>query len=124
MKPTVAIVGASRDPHRFGNISVRAHLQQGFEVFPVNPYAELIEGLPCYATLADLPTDELDRVSIYLPPEKTCALLDELTEITTNEIWLNPGSADAAVRTRAAELNLAVIDGCSIIDIGVSPDAV
>ena len=36
-QPTVAIIGASTDRSKFGNKSVRAHLQQGYEVFPVNP---------------------------------------------------------------------------------------
>ena len=34
---TVAILGASSDRSKFGNKSVRAHLQQGFRVYPVNP---------------------------------------------------------------------------------------
>ena len=36
-KPTVAIIGASADPNKFGNKSIHAHLHAGYEVFPVNP---------------------------------------------------------------------------------------
>ena len=32
---TVAIIGASKDRSKYGNKSVRAHLQQGYRVFPV-----------------------------------------------------------------------------------------
>jgi predicted CoA-binding protein len=63
-RPTVAVVGASRDRSKFGNISVRAHLQQGYEVFPVNPNADEVEGLPAFESLADVPVENLDRVTI------------------------------------------------------------
>ncbi len=32
-RPTVAILGASRDRRKFGNQSVRAHMQQGYDVY-------------------------------------------------------------------------------------------
>ena len=44
-KPTVAILGASADRAKFGNKSVRAHAQAGYEVYPVNPSGGEIEGL-------------------------------------------------------------------------------
>lgn len=120
-RPTVAVVGASRDRSKYGNISVRAHLMQGYEVFPVNPRGGEIEGLATYATLADIPVESLDRVSVYLPPELTLDLLEEIHEIAPDEVWLNPGSADADVRQRAGELGLDVIEACSIVDLGVTP---
>ena len=43
-KPTVAILGASADRSKFGNKSVRAHAQAGYDVYPVNPKGGTIEG--------------------------------------------------------------------------------
>lgn len=120
-QPTVAIVGASRERGKFGNISVRAHQAQGYDVYPVNPSAELIEGLTCYPSLSSIPLQRLDRVSVYLPPSKSLALLDELQHIAVREVWFNPGSADQRVRQRAAELGIEIIEACSIVDLGVSP---
>ena len=120
-KPTVAILGASRDRAKFGNISVRAHHRQGYQVFPINPYADEIEGLAAYASLADLPVETVDRVSVYLPPEQGIELLEEIARLSPGEVWLNPGSVDADLRERARELGLPVIEGCSIVDVGLSP---
>jgi predicted CoA-binding protein len=119
-RPTVAILGASEDRRKFGNKSLRAHMACGYEVFPVNPKGGSIEGLPAYARLVDVP-GALDRVSVYLPPARTLAALEEIAAKGCRELWLNPGTADAAVRARAAELGLRVIEGCSIVDLGVSP---
>ncbi len=123
-RPTVAVLGASRDRAKFGNISVRAHARMGYEVFPINPYADQIEGLPAFATLADLPVDSVDRVSVYLPPDQGNDLLEEIAELQPDEVWLNPGSTDTALLERARELSLPVIEGCSIVDVGLSPGEV
>jgi uncharacterized protein len=123
-RPTVAVVGASRDRSKFGNISVRAHLRQGYEVFPVNPNADEVEGLPAFESLADVPVENLDRVTIYLPPHLTLELLDEIHKLAPAEVWMNPGSADEDVRVRAGQLGIEIIEACSIVDLGVSPYSV
>ena len=123
-RPTVAVVGASRDRSRFGNISVRAHLQQGYRVFPVNPNAAEVEGLPAFPSLSDLPTQQLDRITVYVPPDIGVELLDEIANVDVDEVWFNPGSADSSLRTRADELGLEIIEACSIVDLGISPDSV
>ncbi|MBT3381756.1 MAG: CoA-binding protein [Lentisphaerae bacterium] len=50
---SVAIVGASREPGKVGHEIVSAMLAAGFEgqIFPVNPKADEIEGLPCFPDL-------------------------------------------------------------------------
>jgi predicted CoA-binding protein len=120
-KPTVAILGASRDRQKYGNKSVRAHRQQGYDVYPVNPFAEEIEGLKCYPTLAAVPVARLDRISIYLPPDAGLALLGEIKARGAGEVWLNPGSESPALLAEAQRLGLDVIQACSIVDVGLSP---
>jgi uncharacterized protein len=120
-KPTVAILGASRDRRKFGNKSVRAHLQQGYEVFPVNPHANEIEGLKAYPDLASVPVVNLDRISVYLPPEIVLILLGEIQKQGANEVWLNPGSDSPEVVARAEQLGLDIIRACSIVNVGRSP---
>ncbi len=46
---TVAVIGASSDRNKYGNKAVRAFRQQGYEVFPINPNEERVEGLPAVA---------------------------------------------------------------------------
>jgi predicted CoA-binding protein len=119
--PTVAILGASADRSKFGNKSVRAHQQQGFTVYPVNPKADVIEGLAAYKSLADVPAGKLDRISVYLPPPVGMALLPEIAARGCDELWLNPGSDSDELVAAAREKGLNVIQACSIVDVGVSP---
>ena len=120
-KPTAIILGASTDRRKFGNKSVRAHLEQGYDVFPVNPKADRIEGLTAYASLADVPVDRPNRISVYLPPHVGITLLEEMHDKQPSEVWFNPGSESAELLQRAEELGLNVIQACSIVDVGMSP---
>ncbi len=120
-KPTVAILGASADRSKFGNKSVRAHLQQGYDVYPVNPRGGEIEGLKAYASLAEVPVERLTRISVYLPPHIGLKTLDEVAAKGCDEFWLNPGSDSDEVVAMARELGLEPIVACSIVELGTSP---
>ncbi len=115
-KPTVAILGASADPSKFGYKSLKAHLQQGYQVFPVNPKGGEIEGLTVYTSLTEVPA-ELDRISVYLPPAIGLTVLDEVAAKGCKELWLNPGSDAPEVIERARELGFDPIQACSIVDV-------
>ena len=119
--PTVAILGASDNRSKYGNKAVRAHAAQGYEVYPVNPKGGVIEDFQVCRSLAEVPVDHLDRVSVYLPPAVGVAAMDEVAAKGCDELWLNPGADAPEVVDRARELGLGPIIACSIIAIGESP---
>ena len=47
--PTIAVLGASSNRHKFGNKCVRAYAHAGYQVFPINPTEKEIEGFPAFA---------------------------------------------------------------------------
>jgi predicted CoA-binding protein len=118
----VAILGASADRHKFGNKSVRAHMQAGYRVFPVNPNAKEIEGQRAYPDLAALP-EKPERISVYLPPHLGIRILPDIARAGAHEVWFNPGAASEDLLAEAARLGIPAIDGCSIVDLGLSPAA-
>lgn len=120
-KPSVAILGASTDRSKFGNKAVRAFVQQGFDVYPVNPKETEIEGLRTYPRLSDVPARPLNRVSVYLPPHVGITLLDEIAQSGADEVWFNPGTTSDELLARAEELELNVIQACSIVAVEMSP---
>jgi predicted CoA-binding protein len=77
--------------------------------------------LTCYRSLTEIPGQSLDRVSLYVPPEVGLGLLEEIAAVGPAEVWLNPGSSSSAIRQRARRLGLDIIEGCSIVALGLSP---
>jgi predicted CoA-binding protein len=118
---TIAIIGASNDRTKFGNRAVRAYLQEGFTVWPVNPKETSIEGRPAFRSPAELP-GRPDLVSVYLPPPVLLRVLPEIAQQGCDELWLNPGTGSPDVLAEAARLGLNVVQACSIVALGISPE--
>jgi predicted CoA-binding protein len=117
---TVAVIGASNNRAKFGNKAVRAYQAQGYRVIPVNLTEPVVEGLPAFTSVLDIP-EPVDMATVYVPPETTLALLDELERKGVPEIWINPGAESDQVIAEARRRGLNAIFACSIVGIGRSP---
>jgi hypothetical protein len=116
----VAVVGASNNRAKFGNKALRAFRAEGHEVIPVNPNERVVEGLPAYASVLDVP-GTLDMATVYVQPDVALRLLEEFERKGIPEIWINPGAESEALLTEALRRHLNVIAACSIVGIGRSP---
>ena len=121
MAKSIAIIGASSNREKFGNKAVRAYLSKGWKVFPINPKEEFIEGIKCYKSIKDLP-QKPDRISIYLPPAITIAIIPELNGILAKEVVLNPGAESDELLAAMKKSGITPLLFCSIRDIGIDPD--
>ena len=117
---TVAVIGASTDHAKYGNKCVRAYQAAGYRVFPVNPHADEIEGLPVFRSLADIP-EPLDRIALYLPPRATREALSAIAAKGADEVYLNPGTWDGEVVAEADRLGIPHREACAIVALGMSP---
>ena len=120
MARTVAVVGASSSRAKFGNKALRAFLEQGFKVLPINPNESEVEGLKTYASVLDVP-ESIDMATVYVQPDVTLRLLDEFQQKGIPEVWVNPGAEDDDVMAEARRRKMNVIFACSIIAIGRNP---
>ncbi len=115
MKPTVAIIGASADKSKFSNKSLLAHRQAGYDVYPINPKEQTIEGLTCYKSILDVPVT-LERISLYVPAPVGVKLLDDIAKKGCKELWVNPGAESPELMEKASALGLNAIYACSYLD--------
>jgi predicted CoA-binding protein len=118
----VAVIGASSDRRKFGNRAVRAFIQQGYTVVPINPHEREVEGLRTYASVLDVP-GPIDMATFYVPPATGERVIEEVARKRIPEVWLNPGAESAALVARARALSLQPIVACSIVAIGEDPYA-
>lgn len=117
---SVAVIGASRDRRKFGNKAVRAYLQSGWKVFPVNPNETKVEGLAVFPTVEAI-GEPVDVISFYVPPAVGLKLLPGLAAKRPKELWLNPGAESEELLDAAQDLGLRTVVGCSIVALGHSP---
>lgn len=122
MPKTVAIIGASSNPRKFGNRAVRAFQRQGYTVVPINPNQPKVEGLKTYASVLDVP-GPIDMATFYVPPEIGEKVMPEVARKGIPEVWLNPGAESEPLVRLARSLNVEPIIACSIIGIGENPYA-
>jgi len=93
----IAVVGASKDPKKYGNIIVKDLKSKGYEVYPVNPKYEEIEGLKCYKSVKDLPKD-IDVIVFVLPPKVGLQVAKEAIKAGFKRLWFQPGAESDEIR--------------------------
>lgn len=120
MAKVVAVVGASTDRRKFGNKALRAFLHRDYEVIPINPHHDEVEGLRTYPSVVDVP-GPIDVATVYVPPEVGEQVIDEIARKGIREVWLNPGSESAHLIAHAQRLGIEPIVACSILAIGERP---
>ena len=65
---TIAVIGASREPVKWGSIVLSNIVKGGYKgkVYPINPKAEKIQGLESYSNIKKVP-QEIDLSIIAIP---------------------------------------------------------
>lgn len=116
---TIAVLGASDNPARPSN-DVFGYLARHsrYELYPVNPNAVEIDGVPVFPTLADLPVVP-DMVDVFRRHEELPAVLDEVLALDPlpKYLWLQQGLWHEQVARRAQEAGLTVVmDRCLKVD--------
>lgn len=86
-----AVVGASRDPKKYGYKVYRDLKSAGYRVFPVNPNADEILGDKCYPSLENLPVKP-DVVDVVVPPRITERTVETCKKLNIKKVWMQPGS--------------------------------
>lgn len=114
---TVAVVGCSSTPGKDAH-DVPAYLRrQGYDVIPINPYAEEIFGRTAYDSLGDV-EESVDTVNVFRPSEEVSGIVEEaLNREDVRALWTQLGISDAEATERAEETGITVVqDRCTKIE--------
>ncbi|WP_419903426.1 CoA-binding protein [Kiloniella sp.] len=120
---SIALVGASPKPERPSNYVFKALLDEGYEMFPVNPGQDghEIHGRTCYPSLLSLREDlgrSVDMVDIFRSSEAALQVTKDAIEIGAKVVWmqLDVWNEEAAKLAEAAGLQV-VMNRCPLIEI-------
>ena len=110
-----AIVGATDDTQKYGYEIFKNLKSRGYEVYPVNPRLNELEGTKCYPSLSHIKV-KVDVVDLVVPPVVTEGILKECKRLGLDRIWLQPGSESEAAISYCHENNLKVVhDVCVML---------
>ena len=116
---TVAVVGCSSTPGKDAHEIPKYLLEHGYDVIPVNPYADEIFGRRAYDSLAAV-EEEIDVVNVFRPSEEVSDIVDAaLDRDDVLVIWTQLGVRDPAAAARAEEEGKMVVqDRCMKVEHG------
>jgi len=114
---TVAVLGCSTTPEKAAHTVPKYLLDHGYDVIPINPFADEIFGRQAYDSLDEVP-DDIDIVNVFRPSEEVPTIVDEVLTRHTDRgdveaVWLQLGIRDDEAADRAVEAGLDVVqDRC------------
>lgn len=95
---TIAVVGATDNPDKYGSVIYRDLKRKGYRVFAVNPGRETVDGDPAYPTVADLPVAP-DIVDLVVPASVGLNVSRQSIGLGYIRIWLQPGAESPELLT-------------------------
>jgi predicted CoA-binding protein len=107
---TIAIVGASPRQERDSFKVMRSLIDNGYEVFPVNPNEEgnLILGQFCYKDLSSI-QKKIDMVDVFRAEEAIMGITKESIQIKAKVLWTQLGIVNEEASKLAKKAGLKVV---------------
>ncbi|MFW5961726.1 MAG: CoA-binding protein [bacterium] len=106
-----AVVGATTKETRYGYKIVKKLNENNYNVFPVNPKFEEVNGLKCYDDLNSIDS-QIDVVDMVVNPKTGIKVMKEINKIGIKYVWLQPGTRSQEIRDFAAENDIELVESC------------
>ena len=88
---SIALIGASNNRNKYGNKIYRDLRNKGYNVTPINPKEEKIEGDRAYTSIEEM--KELpDIANFVVPPPVAIKIAQNITNLGIKHLWFQPGS--------------------------------
>ena len=88
---SIALVGASNNPRKYGNKILLDLISKGHNVYPVNNKEKNIEGIKSYKSVDAIP-EIPSIINFVIPPNEGMAVTRDLVEKGYDNFWYQPGA--------------------------------
>ncbi len=106
-----AVVGATDKKDKYGYKIVKTLDENGYNVFPINPSLDEIDGIKTYDNLSSV-EKEIDVVDMVVNPQIGKLIMKEITELNIKYVWLQPGTRSDEIRKYAEENDIKLVESC------------
>jgi hypothetical protein len=96
----IALVGVSRDPAS-DSVKLFAELcRRGYDVVPVNPTLQEVQGRPCFARVQDI-QPPVEAVLVMTSPQATETVVHDCAEAGVRRVWMYRATGKGSVNAQA-----------------------
>lgn len=110
----VAIVGASTNTDRYAYKAFRRLQEKGYEVVPVHPVLDEIEGVPVSSSLKEI-SEDIFAVTLYVRPETGEKYIDQIIQLGPKKVIMNPGTESDEIEKRCLAEGIYVQRACTLV---------
>lgn len=111
---SIAVVGATDNPAKYGCVIYRDLKGKGFTVYPVNLQRSTVDDDPAFPNLGDIPVKPT-LVNFVVPPLTTLNVLHECLDLELMNVWIQPGAESTEVITFLQQNNFDYIANACIM---------
>jgi uncharacterized protein len=113
-KRTVVVLGASDKRERHSNKAIRLLKSEGFNVVPVHPILEAVEGFPVAHRLGDI-LGPVDTLALYVNPVRSVAMADDIVALGPGRVIFSPGSESPELQERLTAAGIPFLEACALV---------
>lgn len=106
----LALVGASRNEKKFGQMAYKELNARGFQVYAVNPAVDQIDGELCYPDLKPL-RGKIDGVLVAVPSGQVLQILRQAAEFGVKNVWLQQQTESPEAISLGQQLGMNLVSG-------------
>ena len=88
---SIALIGASNDRSKYGNKIYRDLRSKGYNVTPINPKENNIEGDRAYTSVEEM-ENLPDIANFVIPPPIAMKIAQHVASLGIKHLWFQPGS--------------------------------
>ena len=103
-----AVVGVSADQKKFGNKVFRMMKSRGFEVYPINPKLQTVEGVRCFSSVLEV-QETVRSIVMVVPPQVTEDILAQCGRRKILAVWMQQGAESRNAVEIAEKYGMAVV---------------
>ena len=99
----IAMIGISRNEHETSRALFKEMVERGYDVVPVNPNAQEIEGQRCYGSIVEV-EPAVEGALVFTPPPTNRGVVKQCLEAHVPRIWLYGAGGGGAASQDVVEM--------------------
>jgi len=110
----IVVLGASNKPHRYAYKALKMLQEYGYQVLPVHPKLENIDGLVVKHKLSQIFTP-VDTLTLYVGPQRIGPLIEDIIHLNPSRVILNPGTESDELELALMHNDISFVKDCTLL---------